>query len=474
MFQSLLIFILFLSSLGWSLWVSTEREYLFLFWLPISLSLALLFLLNRRRPWYFVSLGILIAVIGYKAARQDFEVSGALYLAAFLGMSFLMDRIRRQLDNEIGLTLTIREKSFRSLSLIEARFAKEDRKIQDLQAKAENIIHLFELAKDFNTCLSFEPLLVTIRDTVLSSLPCRRLRLLVLPSALTDGKLRGYQIDLKDISPWLKNTEIPEEVLAALVRSGEGQVFNVSQKDLLPHFLSDEFQEVSYPLWTFPLRIESAVIAFLIAEGADEKDFYRYQIIAGQLALQIQKTLLYERVHALSLYDGLTGVYVRRHMEERLDEEIKRSHLHGLKLSVLMLDVDHFKSFNDQFGHLVGDKILKEIADVITEEVRTVDLVGRFGGEEFILIFPETDVQGSLDAAERIRSAVAKKKVKVYDEEIRATVSIGIATFPSCFGEKGAGEFSAAWRTEMIERADRALYRAKEDGRNQVKTFNKI
>jgi diguanylate cyclase (GGDEF)-like protein len=411
--------------------------------------------------------------VGLKGYQQNLWISGILYLAAFGGLSFFMMKIRGQLDSEIILNDTIREKSFRSLGLVEERFRKEDQKIQEFHGKVENITHLFELAKDFNTCLSFQDLLGMIRDTVFRSLPCRRLRILVLRSFLTDSP-RGFQIQDQEIKPWLAAESLPDDLFQSLLILGGFQKFDSGSDSNLPCFFEKEKQELHYPLWVFPLKIEGSTVAFLIVEAAQEKDFYRYQIVAGELALQIQKTLLYERVHALSLYDGLTQVYVRRHLEERLEEELRRARTHGLQLSVLMVDVDHFKSYNDSYGHLVGDRILKEIADSIRDEIRTVDLVGRFGGEEFILIFPETSRKGSFEAAERIRSAVAKKKFKVYDEEIRATLSIGVATFPDCLGEKGKGEFSPAWKDALIEMADAALYQAKEDGRNQVKLAGKV
>jgi diguanylate cyclase (GGDEF)-like protein len=211
----------------------------------------------------------------------------------------------------------------------------------------------------------------------------------------------------------------------------------------------------------------------LFVEGAFERDFYQFRIVAGQLALQIQKTLLYEKVHSLSLFDGLTKTYVRRHLEKRLDEELRRSYDHKLELAVLMLDLDHFKTINDRYGHLVGDRILKEVAEVIRKRIRLVDLIGRYGGEEFIVVLPGTDRKGAREAGERIRSAVAKKRFKVYDDELRVTVSIGIASFPGDLGDLERKDFDPGWRREVIDIADSALYLAKDDGRNQIKTYRK-
>src|SRR5258706_1897495 len=252
-----LIFLFFILSLGWSLQISIEREYLFLFWLPVPLTLALLFLLGKSRRWYLVSFILIMVAIGYETFAQNLVISGPLYFIAFTVLSFLVYDIRRQLDRDIALNFTIHEKSARSLSMMEERFTKEDKKIQDLHGKTENIIHLFELAKDFNTCLSFADLLTAIRDTVLGSISCLRLRLLILPSTLSE-QCRGFQIDSREISPWVENRVIPEEEVSSLGALGDVQKLNAAGEFPLPAFLQDRLGDASYPLWIFPLKIEHA------------------------------------------------------------------------------------------------------------------------------------------------------------------------------------------------------------------------
>jgi len=132
-----------------------------------------------------------------------------------------------------------------------------------------------------------------------------------------------------------------------------------------------------------------------------------------------------------------------------------------------MLDIDHFKVYNDTFGHLVGDVTLREVAKIIKESVRRVDLIARYGGEEFAIILPETTKQGGLEAAERIREAAACKRFKVYDEETRVTVSIGVASFPADMGHT-LTEYYPDIPLELLQHADQALYQAKKEGRNRV------
>ena len=126
-----------------------------------------------------------------------------------------------------------------------------------------------------------------------------------------------------------------------------------------------------------------------------------------------------------------------------------------------MIDIDDFKNYNDKFGHLVGDAIIKTIASEIKSNIREIDLLGRFGGEEFLCIFPETTKEGANFAAERIRKAIEAKEIQAYDEVLKATVSVGASTFPS----------DALNPTELIDKADWALYRAKKMGKNRVCSF---
>ncbi len=209
------------------------------------------------------------------------------------------------------------------------------------------------------------------------------------------------------------------------------------------------------------LKGRRQVLGHLAIKGVADRDKEKVTILAQQFSLVLRRIRLYEEIESLAMTDSLTAVHTRRYLMSSFKEEFKRAKARKTPLSFLMIDVDYFKHFNDQYGHLTGDMILREIATQIRAGIREIDIVGRYGGEEFCVILPDTGHDEALYVAERIRSQVEKKKIKAYDSTVRATVSIGLVSFPD--GGKNVND--------MIEKADWALYRAKKKGRNVVCAF---
>jgi two-component system, cell cycle response regulator len=168
------------------------------------------------------------------------------------------------------------------------------------------------------------------------------------------------------------------------------------------------------------------------------------------------------RLEALATTDPLTRVLNRRALLDRLTAEVDRARRFEGSLTLLLLDVDHFKQINDTAGHLAGDSVLRQLGALLEDAVRKVDIVARYGGEEFVAILPETTSEGGVIFAERLRERIASQAFDVNIERpVHLTVSIGIATFPSP---------RVASTEDLFARADEALYRAKSGGRNQVRT----
>ncbi len=218
-----------------------------------------------------------------------------------------------------------------------------------------------------------------------------------------------------------------------------------------------------------PIQAKGRPIGLLVVESVapavdrDQREFLL--TLANQSGLAIENANLYARTLQLSITDGLTGLFNYRHFCERLDMEIARARRYRLPLGLLLIDIDRFKSFNDRFGHQLGDEVLKEVARCIRANTRDVDLVARYGGEEFCVILQEIGEAEIGAHAARIREAVAAARIEIPGGGSEGvTVSIGAAV--SQGGEPGAQEF--------VRRADAALYAAKQGGRNRVSVWSAI
>lgn len=191
-------------------------------------------------------------------------------------------------------------------------------------------------------------------------------------------------------------------------------------------------------------------------------DYARLALMAGAIGwYSSRQHFQQENLGRLLMVDRLTGLHNYSYFIDRLDEERQRADRFGSRLSLIMLDIDRFKPFNDTFGHQKGNELLKYMAEVFMAEVRAVDIVSRYGGEEFAILLPNTSHGAAHEVAERIRAGVETSDFASVSGTELCTVSAGVATYPS----------DAEDDLQLIDRADEALYRAKEGGRNRVVVF---
>jgi diguanylate cyclase (GGDEF)-like protein len=197
-------------------------------------------------------------------------------------------------------------------------------------------------------------------------------------------------------------------------------------------------------------------------EAMEDEDRLVLQAVASELVVAVENSRLYKLTRTLAITDELTGLHNYRYLQQRLDEEIERARRYHKDLSMLMIDADDFKRFNDAHGHIAGDQALADIAQVFLKATREVDVVTRYGGEEFSIILPETDAAGAFVVAEKIREAVANHLFTGADEEAteHLTVSVGLATFPTHAQDKET----------LLRQADDALYQAKNTGKDKVRS----
>jgi diguanylate cyclase (GGDEF)-like protein len=223
-------------------------------------------------------------------------------------------------------------------------------------------------------------------------------------------------------------------------------------------------------LLAVPLSVENetiGVVNFTFKEKTKLSNRNRFllDIVGNHIAIAIRQGELNEKLQKsnrklknMARSDSLTGLPNHRHIHKILVRELERARRYEKPLAVVMADIDYFKKINDTHGHPVGDLILKKLANIFKEEIRNIDAVGRYGGEEFLFVMPQTADGGAIKMADRIRQKLNDEKITVGDKNINVTLSAGVssATFPS----------SARSASELVKKADDALYRAKKAGRN--------
>jgi diguanylate cyclase (GGDEF)-like protein len=209
-----------------------------------------------------------------------------------------------------------------------------------------------------------------------------------------------------------------------------------------------------------PLTFEENLLGvlWLWGRGLTKADLPIMSIFAKQIGVSLERARLFQEVQSLALTDPLTGLQNRRSLFELGRVEFARAQRMKRSFCCMMLDLDHFKHINDEYGHLIGDQVLQEFAKRCEHSVREVDLVGRYGGEEIMILLPETDRETSMQVAERLRTTIASRPIQVFGKEVSVTVSIGLAT-----QDENTNDLET-----LIARADQALYIAKHKGRNRV------
>ncbi len=270
----------------------------------------------------------------------------------------------------------------------------------------------------------------------------------------------------------------PEQLLGLEFKDNAGLAsMVVKNRHYLP--AGGEPREVSAPIYTRKVKLEDAksllVLPLLSADEAigtltlvarAEKRFSNdvremLAVIANQVAISLQNGFLYKKMETMATTDGLTGLTNHRSFQSRFEDLLQRAQRHNHKVALLLCDVDHFKKVNDNYGHPMGDEVLRRVAKVLQEVPRKIDIPARYGGEEFAVILDNVDVIQAKSVAERIRTEIAKVVVETDKGGLSVTESIGVVVFPDDGHD----------RATLIERADLALYHAKHTGRNRVVTW---
>lgn len=279
----------------------------------------------------------------------------------------------------------------------------------------------------------------------------------------------------------LENLGLAEQHPDLLFIDDTAQLFELFPRDIAPRLgrCAEACQQLLFPnaarplasMALFPLIRNRQLIGMLNIGSLQAERFIQgsatdfLERLAGIVAVCFENALNHERLKLLGLLDPLTGIHNRRYFDERLEEETSRALRQHRALSCLFLDIDHFKQFNDTWGHHVGDLVLQEVAGVIKQQMRMSDVLARFGGEEFAVLLVNTDRDEAMEIAERIRQSVAEHALHAEGEALHITLSVGCSTLDSLQDRQPP----AAAGQQLLSHADGALYQAKADGRNRVR-----
>lgn len=252
---------------------------------------------------------------------------------------------------------------------------------------------------------------------------------------------------------------INTDVLRPAVKDGNSMIDNDVSAERYPFTRGRNIRS----LICVPLIAKGSVLGIVLIEhsmpNAFNSDNVRLlEIISQQVGIAIENARLYQQMHDLATLDGLTGTYNRLYFQDHLEAEFRKAQEENYGISLLMFDIDHFKQFNDTYGHLFGDMVLKNIAAYIMKKLRKEDIFARYGGEEFVILMPHTSLNQVMEKAEDIRSGVESLVITDRDVSASVTISVGVSSYPETADSQAA----------LLKSADDALYEAKRLGRNRV------
>ncbi len=346
---------------------------------------------------------------------------------------------------------------------------------QMLSRKSRQLANILEIGNELKTNLDLDSLLDKIAKSVKNDLGFKAVLLSLIDDSGTHF-VRVAQAGIDDLWEKIKDIKVPREEVTNYFKDE----FLISKSYYINHkfglrsdydfILERDFQNLKEgwnqeDMLFIPVKNKQGKLigVFSCDEPVDGnipdiETIQSLEIFANQAAAAIEGAKAYEYMKSLGVKDGLTGLYNHRYFQETLEEMINSHRKDGKELGLLMIDLDDFKRINDEYGHPVGDKVLKQFARILKSNVREKDILARYGGEEFTVIFPDISSKVAVNASERIRKVLENYSFKITDFDKHLTISLGLAFFPA----------DGDSREKLVEKADEALYRAKNSGKNKL------
>lgn len=396
-------------------------------------------------------------LLGFRTGHYGHNLFTLTFLGtAWIGYLFTSSRNRSNQLYVLGS-----ERVEEEINILANEIKEKNKGIKAREEKLMRYSTLKEVAESLSTALALDNITGSIIEKTLKTLG-------------KSGRVLLFLVDADKQELMLSASSVEN---GPVIKAKKGDVFDHwvlrHRKSLIIEDVAKDFRfpaegieqagGVFRSLIATPLVNENKVIGVLRMDSPQEffysqDDLRLFDIIANLGAAAIQNSMLYSRTQELAIRDGLTGLKVRRFFMESLHREVKRASRKREQLSLLILDIDHFKDYNDKYGHTAGDLILKYLAETINILLDEADVAGRYGGEEITILLWRKGKKEAILQAEKIRQLIKEKPLTLRKQEASVTVSIGVATFPE----------DAISEEELIRSADARLYKAKAEGRDRV------
>jgi len=339
----------------------------------------------------------------------------------------------------------------------QASIALENARLYTLeQRRSRQLEAINAIARQTTAVLNLDELLGKVCDLVLKTFPVDHVVILLLDD---DEHLavRAHKGKLTPILP--QGASLPVGTGMGMRALELGKTVVENEVAFVPHYMASFVEtrsEMCVPLIFFGEKLGVLMLESGTPGNFAQEDVAALESVADISAGAIKNAHYFEKAQQLAYIDGLTGIYNRRYFELQIGSEIERASRYDGRLAIIMIDIDNFKRLNDEFGHLLGDEVLRQVSTVFGQQLRKVDVVCRYGGEEFAVVVPQTTGGNAMEVAEKLRRMV--EAYRFPGVPVKVTISAGVAEFPA----------NGRTRDELVAAADAALYVSKEAGRNRV------
>jgi diguanylate cyclase (GGDEF)-like protein len=403
---------------------------------------------------------------------QDIMHTFSIYFVFILFSVFCSVLYKNNYENEQQnkkLFMEIANK-YEQLSAAQEEIKSQNDKLRECNSRLEeankkfmtSLAELFtlqQITQAISSILDIKELLKSVNDIIIGVMGVSSSTIILYDD--NRGRLKVHTTNITNRKELIiLNDNINCEKLLGTLQNGEPILENFVDVEEYPFAEGRGVNSLlCVPLSTKAKKFGLVLIEHKYFSAFDDNNLRLLNIIGQQVGIAMENVELYQKMHEMATIDSLTGIYNRLYFQERLREEIANAKRENYDLSLAIMDIDYFKRFNDTFGHLFGDKVLKHIANLIKKSLRSGDIIARYGGEEFVILLPRTSIKEAYDKVERLRNIISKTSIKDELVEASVTVSFGVSSYP---------EFSNT-ESELLKTADNALYEAKESGRNCVR-----